>query len=429
VRQNIHIPYGSQRLPLFPPEHGVELPLGEPDKLINPSLFRSRLEKFLRDHPLDLRRPILVVADKTRLCGYPEYLPLLIDTLEEHGMDSAALRIVIAYGTHPPQSEAECLHAYGELYGRAAFIHHDCRETGLFVELGRTARGTPIRCRRDLLEASAVITMGAICHHYFAGYGGGRKLIFPGCGERDAIYANHSLYLDRATGTLSAGCQPGLLRENPLAEDLFAIEEKMPVDLAIHGILDSRGNLCDLLPGRGRPHFLAACATHGRACEVQSPRFATVVASCGGFPKDINFIQSHKAVHNAAMFVEDGGQLLLYCECRDGIGSETFLPWFTAGSFSAAFDRLVDRYEGNGGTALAMMTKTSRIRIGLITSLDEELCRQIGVERWHHDQVCLFLASLRPDQSLAVIANAGLLVNRAQSSSKTPEPKKDSAAA
>ena len=106
---------------------------------------------------------------------------------------------------------------------------------------GRTGRGTPIRFRRDLLEASAIITMGAVSHHYFAGYGGGRKLIFPGCGERQAIYKNHGLYLDGAAETIAEGCQPGILDGNPLAEDLFEIEDRLPADLAIHGILDSHG--------------------------------------------------------------------------------------------------------------------------------------------------------------------------------------------
>ena len=137
--------------------------------------------------------------------------------------------------------------------------------------------------------------------------------------------------------------------------------------------------------GAGRI-FLAACALHAKACEVPSAQYDLVVASCGGMPKDINFIQAHKAVHNAGMFVRDGGLLLLYAACRDGIGSTTFLPWFELGGFSQAFRRLADGYAGNGGTALAMMAKTGRIRIGLISNLDVNICRLIGVQCWQHEQ-------------------------------------------
>jgi len=406
-----HISYGTERLELSLPSSSQSLQLAEPKKVITPVLFQSRLDDFFCRQPLDLSNPVLVLADKTRLCGYPECLPLLVNGLEQHGMDPAKLKIIISYGTHPRQSDEECRQAYGEIYDRYSFIHHDCQFDG-FKELGHTGRGTPIRFRRNMLEASAIITMGAVSHHYFAGYGGGRKLIFPGCGERDAIYKNHGLYLDGAAGTVAKGCQPGILADNPLAEDLFEIEEKLPADLALHGILDSHGHLCNLLLGKGRESFLEACNLHGQNCEITSSTFDIVVASAGGYPKDINFIQSHKAIHNAAMFVRDGGLLLVYGECRDGIGSKTFLPWFEMGSFNAAFRELSRHYQGNGGTALAMMTKLQRIRIGMITSLDDEICNLIGMEHWTHDRVSAYFGDQVGDEPIAFIPNASLTVKK-----------------
>lgn len=415
TQKNIsQICYGTDQLALCLPAHTRQLQLQEPEKVITPVLFQKRLDSYLRQTPLDLSNPVLVLADKTRLCGYPEYLPLLIRCLEKHGMDPASLKIIIGYGTHHRQSDEECRQGYGAAYDHYSFIHHDCQLEDGFKELGHTTRGTPIRFRRDLLEASAIITMGAVSHHYFAGYGGGRKLIFPGCGERDSIYKNHGLYLDSTAGTIAEGCQPGILDGNPLAEDLFEIEEKLPADLSIHGILDSHGSLCNLLLGHGRKTFLEACALHGKNCEVDSPRYDIVVASSGGYPKDINFIQSHKAVHNAAMFVRDGGLLLIYGECRDGIGSKTFLPWFEMDSFDTAFKELSLHYQGNGGTALAMMTKLQRIKIGMVTSLDDETCRLIGMEHWSHDQVSAHLDNLGKEGSIAFIPNASLTVKRIQ---------------
>lgn len=410
----VQLLYGTDRVTLSLPSQTRHLQLQEPQRLISPDLFQQRLDEFLSDTPLDLANPILVLADKTRLCGYPFYLPPLIASLEQHGMDPARLKIVIGYGTHPRQSEKECLRSYGTAYKNYTFIHHDCQEKGGFIEVGRTSRGTPIRFRRDLLNASSIITMGAVSHHYFAGFGGGRKLIFPGCGEREAIYANHGLYLDSSTGAIAKGCGPGILRGNPLAEDLFEIEEKLPVDLAIHGILDSRGDLCNVILGGGTESFFQACKLHSAHCEVDAPCFDVVIASCGGYPKDINFIQSHKAIHNAATFVADGGLLLLYGECRDGVASKTFLPWFELGSFEAAFNRLSCNYEGNGGTALAMMTKSQRISIGMVTDMDEAICRLIGVEPWSHKQVTDYLGNLSREKTTACITNASLAVKKSR---------------
>jgi nickel-dependent lactate racemase len=382
----------------------------EPAPVITEQVFEQRLDAHLEGAGLDLNRPAVVVADKTRLCGYPQYLPVLLDALEAHGAESRHIRIYIAYGTHLPQSDEESRTAYGPVFGRHQWIQHRC-DHDEFVALGRTARGTPVRLRADILRASCVITFGAIAHHYFAGYGGGRKLIFPGLGEKNAIYSNHGLFLDKEHRRLSAGCRSGNLDENPLAEDLAECEAFRPADVAIHGILNSHGQVCDLLVGGGPAHFRQACERHASNCEIRTHQtYDLVVASCGGFPKDINFIQSHKAVHHAAAFVRDGGRLILLAQCRDGIGSQTFLPWFRLGGWDAAFERLAENYMGNGGTALAMMAKLKRIRIGLVTDLDPDQADLVGFAVWPPDAVQAYLDS--HTGSLAVIPNASLLVKK-----------------
>jgi nickel-dependent lactate racemase len=278
-----------------------------------------------------------------------------------------------------------------------------------FVKLGKTMRDTPVLIRRDILEADFLITFGAISHHYFAGYGGGRKLIFPGLGQRDAIYHNHGLFLDQERHMLSPLCQSGVLDKNPLAEDLAEYERFLPVDLAIHGILDSMGNVCDLLTGVGADHFRRACAQHGKKCETVSHReYDLVIASCGGYPKDINFIQSHKSIDNAAKFVRDGGRLIVLAECFDGVGSTTFLPWFDMGDWRAAFDKLSENYEGNGGTALSMMSKLQRIEILMVTKLIDSVCNTIGVEKISMDRAKMYVKE--SPGSLAAIPNGDLLI-------------------
>ena len=406
----IELKYGNREVPLALPEAATVLTIREPEATVTPAGFAAGLDRALAAGKFRGCRVAVAVADKTRLCGYDRYLPVLLERLDAAGVKPADITFFIAYGTHPRQSDAESRAAYGEVFDRCGFIHHDCTDDTLFKELGRTRRGTPVRVRRDLLAADRRITFGAISHHYFAGFGGGRKLLFPGLGHREAIYRNHGLFLDPQARTLAPGCRPGRLDGNPLAEDLADIEAHCPADVAIHGILDSHGTLCRLLVGRGSDDFRRACALHGENCEVAGPEAADlVVASCGGFPKDINFIQAHKAVHNAAAFVRDGGTLIVFAQCRDGIGSQTFLPWFEMGA-TAAFDRLLADYAGNGGTALAMMEKCRRIRIRLVTDLPDDLVRTIGARRDDPSRALQTIA--RHHGSLIVIPNASLLVKR-----------------
>ena len=175
--------------------------------------------------------------------------------------------------------------------------------------------------------------------------------------------------------------------------------------------MDSKGNVCDLLPGSGKDHFQKACRQHGKYCEITADTlYDLVIASCGGYPKDINFIQSHKAVHHASMFVKDQGNLIVLAKCNDGIGSKTFLPWFEQGTWAKAFNRLSKNYEGNGGTALSMMSKLRRINISLVTELDDAICKTIGAKKISMNQAKEYIKKF--SGSIAAITHAGLLVKR-----------------
>ncbi len=412
LSDDMELKYGQTSLNFNLGESADIFRIRDPEKRVDPAFFKMQLEKALGKIKPDLADPVVIVGDKTRLCGYPEFLPTALESLLDLGASREKIRLFIAYGTHPRQSEEESLNAYGPVYHEFSFIHHDCLDADSFEQLGVTSRGTEVYVRKEILQASFILGFGAISHHYFAGYGGGRKLIFPGLGYRPAIYQNHGLFLDRDEKRLARGCRAGQLDGNPLAEDLFEVERHRSADLSIHGILNSSGEVCDLLIGKGESDFRRACGIHGEHCErKQLKQYDLVVASCGGFPKDINFIQAHKAVHNAAFFVRDGGDLIVLAECRDGIGSKTFLPWFEMGGYTSAFAKLTEHYEGNGGTALATMEKTERIDISLVTDMEEELTSSIGISKVNLQKVRERLALIDHSQ-VAVIPNASLLVKK-----------------
>ncbi len=405
--RTIVLRYGHGGLEFMVPGHAEILETSEPVRSVSSEAFQAGLNQLLP--PVLPQGPIaIVVADKTRLCGYPTGLPWLIAALLARGAVRHQITFYIAYGTHAPQNMAESLATYGPIFADYPFVHHLSIEPVRFVELGRTSRGTPVRIREELLDARLLITVGAISHHYFAGFGGGRKLLFPGLGERSAIYHNHRLFLDGEQRILAPGCRPGQLHGNPIAEDLAEINSMLPAYLSIHGLLDSRGEVAAFRFGTTYDDFLNVCREHDTLYRsTTGKQYDMVLASAGGYPKDINIIQVHKAIDNAAAFVRDGGSLILLAECADGIGSATFLPYFAMDNREAAFDHLVAHYSGNGGTALAMMAKTERIRIFLVTDLDEDLCRRIDVTPISGKEAARRAINAG---ELAVITNASMLI-------------------
>ena len=204
--------YGSGVLTFEVPDQTVFLQIREPEYTINRESFCTNFLLRLSASERDFSNVGIVVSDKTRLCGYQNYLPWIVEMLlTGRGYKRNTLSFYIAYGTHPRQTDEESVNAYGKIYYRYPFIHHDCSDTAAMVTLGTTQRGTPVTLRRDVLQSTLLITFGAISHHYFAGFGGGRKLLFPGLGEKESIYHNHSLFLNMKEKTLEPGCQSGVL--------------------------------------------------------------------------------------------------------------------------------------------------------------------------------------------------------------------------
>lgn len=406
---DMSLKYGKQQVLLSLPSQTVIPEYNEPKYSINNVGFTNELIRYLPEDKSRYNQVAIVVSDKTRLCGYPEYLPWLTEILIKKGAEKENISFYIAYGTHLKQTDTESISSYGSVFNEYRFVHHDCDDDSVFEICGATKRGTPVTIRKDILNCSMLITFGAISHHYFAAYGGGRKLIFPGLAARKAIYLNHGLFLDRETRSLAVECEPGKLEGNPLAEDLEEIDTFIPSKISIHGILNVSGKVCQLIIGNSYNDFVEACKINDGYYKYKfSGQFDLVVASSGGYPKDINFIQAHKSAHNAAAFVKDGGTLVILSECTDGIGSNYFIKYLETGSFEAAFALLENNYEGNGGTALSMMLKTKRIRICMLTSFDEKTCKTLGVEKVEKEDIQKIISSEKGN--IAVILNASILV-------------------
>lgn len=392
----------------------ISIPLRGKEELIrvNPPGDSPDKNVFVDEFSSLITRPSstagIIVSDKTRICEYDKYLPWLTEALNNKGIENNSIRFYIAYGTHPCQSEEESLRIYGDSYNKFEFVHHDCDDNGVMIRLGTTKRGTAVKIRKDIFSHDLLILFGSLSHHYFAGYGGGRKLLFPGLADRQSIYANHKLFIDFENAMLQPGCRSGKLEGNPVAEDLLEIDTMMPEKVIISGIPGNDGRISRLLTGNTYDDFLSSCKLYDSYYRKESKgKYNNVIASAGGYPKDINFIQSHKSLHNAASFVRDRGNLFLMAECSDGIGNDEFLSLFTDGTKKDIFDKLRINYTGNGGTALSLLSKTERINVHMITSLDRNACNALNIKHLEPDK--LYSTAGRLKGETALIENASMV--------------------
>lgn len=381
-RGSIPFRFDPDRFDLLEPE--VAAPAARP--VLDDQTLLAALESPIDSAPLSeliqaRDRVLIVVPDATRVSGSARVTTLLHSRLTALGVPDDRIRILIGAGTHRAPRTAEIAEIVGaENVDRFTIEAHDAFDDRELVAVGRTPRGTPVELNRRLIEADRVILIGAIGFHYFAGFSGGRKGILPACASDRSIQANHLLGFDRATLRKAPGVETARLDGNPVSEDMEDAARLLPPTYLLNTVLDDQGRIAALYAGewygahrRGCSDYLAA---HSVVVREQRP---LVIASVGGAPRDLNLIQSHKALEHARVVLRDGGDLILLAECADGLGRDDFLDWFVPGGSEATAAKLVDNYRINGQTAWGIRWKAERYRVHLVSTLPEEWVRRTGM--------------------------------------------------
>ncbi len=324
----------------------------------------------------------VVVPDATRKAELPAVLPVVIDRLRWAGIAESAITVLVANGTHPAVGADRLVSLLGELPTGLRVVQHDCRADEL-VTVGELRPGIPLRLHPATVGCECLITVGTVRHHYFAGFGGGPKMVFPGVGGYQEIQANHGLVLDLSVrpATRHPSCEPGIVVGNPVAEEIRRAAGHRPPDLALCLVEGREGGIAWAGAGAWDAAFEAAVGRVREWFEAPpEPRCDLMVAASGGAPTDSTLIQAHKALDAACRFLEPGGELLWVASLDDGLGSEEMAPFVEDPRPEAILERLAERWVQYGHTTLRLVEKASRYRIALHSRLDQMISRRLGFD-------------------------------------------------
>lgn len=408
TRAVVALAYGSRQIPfnfdpeqfqvLAPPDAGdtgrARLTDAEIHAALDAPVGSPRLEEIIKAG----ERVVVVVPDATRAAGVERVAPLLVERLNRHGVTDAQISVLVGGGIHRPPTGAEIRAILGtELPERIAVHPHDANDASTHAQLGVTARGTPVVLNRRLVEVDHVIAVGAISFHYIAGFSGGRKAILPGCAAERSIQANHLLSFDRTTLEKRAGIASGCLDGNPVHEDMSEAVGMLDPSFLVNTVLDADGEIASVYAGHWREAHRRGCDEYRAAhCVPVKERRPLVVVSAGGSPRDVNLIQSHKALEHASAVLEDGGTMLAVAECGRGLGRDDFLRWFVPGGSRATALMLVEDYKINGQTAWGLRRKAERFRLLLVSSLEPDTVRLMGLEPYPTLESALSTVATQP---------------------------------
>jgi nickel-dependent lactate racemase len=331
------------------------------------------------------RRVGLVLPDRTRVAGLADVLPAVVSCLERAGGPSLArVTAISGGGSHRPDDRARVAALLPESWRDAVrIVTHDAGDASAVEAVGVTSAGTSIGLNRAIFEQDLNVVIGAIGFHYFAGFTGGRKGIFPGLGSIEAIRQNHRLVLDPTPGRgLHPACRPGNVAGNPVHLDLLeAVRMLDPAPFLVNVLLDDSGHLEGVVAGDLVAAHETGCTRYREAHRLRLDEpVDLVVADAGGYPRDIDLVQAHKALVHVAPAVREGGTIVLAAACAEGVGSPTLLPWFRYPDTRSMEAALRAEYTLNAHTALSLRRLTERFRVRIVTRLDAGLLGGTGLE-------------------------------------------------
>ncbi len=352
-------------------------------------------------------RAVVLVPDVTRKAQLPLVLPALFAELDKAGISGENVTLLVACGTHPPAREEDLREHLGALSPGVRVVQHDAKDPAALVEVGTLDDGTPVRLNRLAVEAPLLVSVFTVQHHYFAGFGGGPKMVFPGVAGYQEIQKNHSRVVDLSSDPprLHPDCQPGVLVGNPVADEILRVARLRAADWALGLVLDQEGQVAWAGGGNWQKVWEAGIATARSWYEVAAGPFRRIVVSAGGYPTDHTLIQAHKAFDAASRFLAEGGEMLLLAELAGGPGSPAMASFLDDPDPGVIAAKLRENYVQYGHTTWRIVDKTRRFRVFLVTNLDPDLAQSLGfVPARNPQEVVDRFREQAPGETVAVMA-------------------------
>jgi lactate racemase len=322
----VSVPWGEGELPLVLPDAWTVGRVADSSLRAAPPDWQEHLARSLAqpvagpplDRLLAARRGgniAIVVEDLTRNSPLPEILRLVLREVEHAGaMDRA--EIVFATGMHPPLTPRE---ADAKLGPAAAGVRRRCnpwRQDGEHIEVGRCG-GVPLQVDRGVADADLRILISCVSPHLQAGFGGGHKMLFPGCASLQAIRGLHRLGIGRTFRQLVGS--PG--EANPMRrvidEGGRLVDERHGATFTLQYLLDSKDLPSSSAAGEALPAQRMLAKQCAAACGIVVDQPADILIT-NAHPRDLDLWQCFKCIPNTIWAARPGGVVICLARCPAG---------------------------------------------------------------------------------------------------------------
>lgn len=324
--------YGKSSLPLAIPDARLKGVLLSRAHDFTPKTTESGLVQSALENPIGTERLsvlakgkkniVLLASDHTRPVPSKIIFPLLVAEIKR-GNPDAQLTILISTGCHRGTTKAELAAKFGEDVCRDyPILIHDC-DTSEVVTLGKLPSGGDLRINKAAMDADLLIAEGFIEPHFFAGFSGGRKSVFPGVTNKHSVYANHC-----SAFIADPHSRTGIIDGNPIHKDMVFAAGQAKLAFILNVVIDSDKKVINAFAGHYDKAHMAGCDFVKELSGVKAIPADIVITTNGGYPLDQNLYQAVKGMTAAEATCKKGGVIIIAAKAEDGHGGEVFYETF-----------------------------------------------------------------------------------------------------
>ena len=327
---NIEIAYGKEGLNIEVPDKNLVKVLRMTENPVIPNPREETLRKIespIGSPPLSelakgRKTACIVVCDITRPVPNTTIVPPIIQILEESGIKSEDITILIATGIHRPNEGEELTAILGEeIPKKYRVVNHMSRELDKHEYLGETPNyKASIYVDKTFLAADIRITTGLIEPHLMAGFSGGRKLIVPGVSAFETLKTMHG-----AAAIAYEKNIEGVIEGNLFHADALFAARLARVDFIVNVTLNENRGITGIFAGDlDRAHLEGVAFMRTQCMDTVDKPVDAVITTSAGYPLDLTFYQAIKGATAAPWILKDGGVLIIAAKIAEGIGSPEF---------------------------------------------------------------------------------------------------------
>jgi nickel-dependent lactate racemase len=258
----------------------------------------------------------ILVDDLSRPTPVASLLPPVLSELRRGGIPEANVMVVIAGGTHRPDTLEDMARKVGtELARRVKVVAHDCRND--LVELERSPSGIPVWVNRFVMAADLKIGIGAIYPHPAAGFSGGAKILAPAACGLETIRRLHD--------DLRPAWRRGGELHTELRREIEAIAERAGLDIVINAVLNQERRVAELFVGHPvRAHRRGVQHVEARCRAAPMPEADVVVADM--YPFDLNLQFAYDRGLWPVLGRRPNVSKVVIAACPRGVGGHALYP-------------------------------------------------------------------------------------------------------